>query len=188
MTEKTNQKYTRPLRAALIAAAAVAMMVVSAAAANPEGFQQFVFEIMSAVQVDDYRMDLTSTGGEQVTVFSIPQAELQEREGRTVLVLDGEDEADITDALRETGKYTYEKRSGDSCLTAEVEGTPDRWTIVLKVGQPGEERLAYTFTRDETGHVTARGDIPGGDGESYTWTSVSAEEGESLSLDEILVK
>lgn len=188
MTEKTNKKKIRPLRTALIAAAAVAMMVVSVAAANPEEFQEFVFEVLSAVQVDDYRMDLTTTSGEQVTVFSIPEAEVQERDGRAILVLNGEDEVDITDSLKETGKYTYKKDSEGGYLTAEVEGTVDDWTIKLKVGQPGEDSLAYTFTKDEEGNVTAKADVPINDGETYTWTSVSTDDGKSISLNESAIK
>lgn len=188
MTEKTNKKRIRPLRTALICAAAMAMMVVSVAAANPEGFQEFVFEIMSAVQVDDYRTDLTTTDGEKVTVFSIPEAEVQERDGRAVLVLDGEDEVDITDALKDAGKFTYEKDSEGSHLTAEVEGTVDEWTITLRVGTPGEEGLTYTFTKDEKGNVTAKADIPGDDGKTYAWTSVSTDDGKSVSLDEVIIK
>ena len=185
MTEKTSRKHVRPLRTALIAAAAVAMMVVSVAAAKPEEFQQFVFEIMSAVQVDDYRMDLTSKDGEEVTVFSIPEAEVQERDGRAILVLNGEDEVDITDALKETGKYTYQKGSGGSSLIADVEGTADNWTITLKVG--GEGDLSYTFTKDEKGNVTAKADVPDSDGATYTWTSVSSGDS-SASLDELIIK
>lgn len=187
MTEKTNKKRVRPLRTALIAAAAVAMMVVSVAAANPEEFQQFVFEIMSAVQVDDYRMDLTTKNGEEVTVFSIPEAEVQERNGRAILVLNGEDEVDITDALKETGKYTYKKDSEGSSLVADVEGTVDNWTITLKVGTSGEEALAYTFTKDEQGNVTAKADVPDSDGVTYTWTSVSSADS-SISFNELITK
>ena len=186
MTEKTKKKHFRPLRTALIAAAAVAMMVVSVAAANPEGLQEFVFTIMSATQVDDYRMDLTTTEGD-VTVFSIPEAEIQERDGRAILVLNGEDEVDITDALEETGKYTYEKDSGDSHLTAVVEGTVDNWTITMKVGKPGEDAFAYTFTKDEEGNVTAKADIPDNDGVTYTWNSVAACDS-SVSLDDLIIK
>ena len=188
MTEKTNKKKIRPLRTALISAAAVAMMVVSVAAANPEEFQNFVFDIMSAVQVDDYRMDLTSTDGEKVTVFSIPEAEVQERDGRAILVIDGEDEVDITDALKEAGKYTYEKNSGESQLTAEVEGTADDWTIQLKVGRPEEGSLIYTFTKDEEGNVIAKADIPSSGGDAYTWTSASTDDGRTFSLNESVIK
>ena len=181
MTEKTNQKRIRPLRTALICAAALAMMVVSVAAANPEGFQEFVFEIMSSVQVDDYRTDITTTSGEQVTVFSIPEAEVQLRDGRAVLILNGEEKADVTDALSKTGRYDYQETSGDTELSAVVEGTAEDWTIQLKVNSSGEDSLAYTFTRDEEGNVIARADIPDNDGETYTWTSISADNGSYVS-------
>ena len=60
MTEKTNKRRVRPLRAALIAAAAVAMMVVSVAAANPEGMEEIWLTLRNAVRVDQYRTDVVT--------------------------------------------------------------------------------------------------------------------------------
>ena len=186
MTEQIRTKRTRrPLRTALIAAAAVTMMVVGVSAANPEGFQAFVYEIMSAVQVDDYRMDLTTTGGEQVTVFSIPQAEVRQQDGQSFLVLNGETVAEITDALEKTGAFTYESSSGDSYFTAAVKGTVEDWTIELRVCTPGQDALDYTFTMDGDGNVVAAAKLPADGGGDGTWTSVSALDGESLSLEDL---
>ena len=108
MTEKTNKKKIRPLRTALIAAAAVAMMVVGVSAANPEATQEFWLTLRNAVQVDQYRMDLTTEDGEKVSVISVPQAMLENRDGRAILMVDGKDVADITDALSREQHYVYE--------------------------------------------------------------------------------
>ena len=93
MTEKTNKKHFRPLRTALIAAAAVAMMVMGVSAANPEAAQEFWLTLRNAVQVDQYRMDLTTEEGEKVSVISVPEARLENRDGRAVLMVNGEDAA-----------------------------------------------------------------------------------------------
>ena len=154
MTEKTNKKRIRPLRTALIAAAAVTMMVVSVAAANPEAIEEFFYNIASIVQVDEYRRELTTTDGEKVTVFSIPEASVENRDGRAVLVLDGKDAADITDALKAEGHYTYEDTTAEGThLTVAVEGWLDHWTAQVTIGENGGP--AYTFSSDSEGNGSA---------------------------------
>ena len=162
MTENTSKKRIRPLRTALICAAAVAMMVVSVAAANPEGVQEFFYEIMSAVQVDDYRTDITTTSGEQVVVFSVPEALVENRDGRAILVVNGEDKADITDALAKTGRYAYEENSSETKLSAVVEGTAEVWTIDLTIGCPERDGIVYKFTKDSDGNVVVISENPEG--------------------------
>lgn len=186
MTENTSKKKIRPLRAALICAAAAAMMVVSVAAANPEGVLEFVTQIAAVVRIDEYRTELTTTDGEQVTVFSIPEAEVQERDGRAILVLNGEDEEDITDALNVLGKYTCTKNSGSSSIALTVDGTVDDWTIVMQVG--GADSAVYTFKKDEKGNVVASAEVPDQEGLEYTWITVSTDDGESVSIDSIEVR
>lgn len=179
MTEKTNKKKIRPLRTALIAAAAVAMMVVSVAAANPEGVQEFFYEIMSAVQVDDYRTDITTTDGEKVTVFSIPQASVEERDGRAILVIDGKDAADITDALKAEGRYTYEDTTAEGThLTVAVEGWLDDWIAKVTIGEDGGP--VYTFSSDSEGNGSASAPtvpVEAEDG-SYVSTTVTVHDSE----------
>lgn len=161
MTEHTNQKARRPLRTALICAAAVAMMVVGVSAANSEEFQQFVYEIMRSVQVDEYRTDIITAGGEQVSVLRVPEAKVEKRDGRAVLVLDGEDKADITDELAENGHFAGDFSGESSEVSVEVDGTADDWTITMSVGTEGPDGdVVYTFTTE-------------GDGESYTFASAS---------------
>ena len=149
MTEKTNKKKFRPLRTALICAAAMAMMVVSVAAANPEGFESFLIEIASIVQVDDYRQDVTTTDGEKFTLYSVPEAAVELRDGRAILTLDGEDEADITDVLANTGRYEYQKDCEGSRLIVTVEGTTQDWKIAVSVGDPGSDNPTVTYSSDD---------------------------------------
>lgn len=134
MTEKTNKKQFRPLRTALVCAAAVAMMVVSVAAANPEEFQAFLIDVKSYVQVDRYRADVTMESGETFSMVQAPKAKVENRDGRAVLVLNGEDVADITDALSQEQHYVFEDISEDTKITITVNGTIDKWTMEKEVG------------------------------------------------------
>lgn len=172
MTEKTNQKRIRPLRTALIAAAAVAMMVVSVAAANPEAAQEFFYNIASIVHVDQYRMDMVTEDGEQVTVFSVPEASVENRDGRAILVLDGKDAADITDALKAEGRYTYEDTTAEGTrLTVAVEGWLDSWTAEVAIGEDGG--AVYTFSSDSEGNGSAPSVPVEADDGSYVSTTTT---------------
>lgn len=165
MTEKTNKKKFRPLRAALICAAAMAMMVVSVAAANPEGFESFLIEIASIVQVDDYRQDVTTTDGEKFTLYSVPEAAVELRDGRAILTLNGEDEADITDALANTGRYEYQKDCEGSRVIVTVEGTTQDWKIAVSVGDPESDNPTVTYSSDDgtDGRFIVKDDGVGGE-------------------------
>ena len=134
MTEKTNRKQFRPLRTALVCAAAVAMMVVSVAAANPEEFQAFLIDVKSYVQVDRYRADVTMENGETFSMVQAPKAKVENRDGRAVLVVNGEDVADITESLSQEQHYVFEDISEDTKITITVNGTIDKWTMVKEVG------------------------------------------------------
>ena len=149
MTEKTNKKKFRPLRTALICAAAMAMMVVGVAAANPEAVEEVFYNIVSIVRVDDYRQELTTADGEKITLFSVPEAAVELRDGRAILTLDGEDEADITDVLANTGRYEYQKDCEGSRLIVTVEGTTQDWKIAVSVGDPGSDNPTVTYSSDD---------------------------------------
>ena len=145
MTNNTDKKKMRPLRTALICAAAAAMMVVSVAAANPEQFQEFVINLGSIVRVDRYRSDVTTEDGETFSMLSVPNAKLENRDGRAILTLDGEDAADITDALVRDRHYVFEDFSEDSRVTATVDGTIDQWTITTTIGVVKEDGSYQEF-------------------------------------------
>ena len=165
MTEKTNKKKFRPLRTALICAAAMAMMVVGVAAANPEAVEEFFYNIVSIVRVDDYRQELTTADGEKITLFSVPEAAVELRDGRAILTLDGEDEADITDVLANTGRYEYQKDCEGSRLIVTVEGTTQDWKIAVSVGDPGSDNPTVTYSSDDgtDGRFIVKDDGVGGE-------------------------
>jgi len=151
MTEHTNKKVRRPLRTALICAAAVSMMVVSVAAANPEGFQAILTEVAGYIQIDDYRSELTMENGDQVTVFVIPEAAVEERGGRAVLVIDGEAVADVTDALNQEGRYEEDIETEKNRMHITVEGTVEDWLVTLSIDSPDGE-APFVITTDSKGH------------------------------------
>lgn len=149
MTEKTNQKHRRPLRTVMIAAAAVAVMVVGVSAANTESVQEFLYNIVASVKVGDFRQDMTTQDGEQVRVFSIPDAAVENRDGRAILVV-GEDEVDITDELERAGQYTYRRSDEGSELSVLVHGSAEQWDIDISISAPGEEGLTYSVDSQGT--------------------------------------
>ena len=59
---------------------------------------------------------------------------MENRDGRAILVIDGEDAADITDELNAEGRYCYEGVVGESPLTVTVEGTAEKWTATVTIG------------------------------------------------------
>ena len=156
MTEQNRSKRTRrPLRTALIAAAAVTMMVVSVAAANPEAAQEFWLNLRNAVQVDQYRLDLTTEDGEKVSVLSVPHARLENRDGRAILMVNGEDVADLTDALAQEQHYVYENMAEGSKISVTVDGTIDQWTMTTDIGKMEEDGVYNWF-----GGVTTTSEEP----------------------------
>ena len=151
MTEQEKKrKFHRPMRLGLVAAAVAAMLVVTVSAANSEAVQELVYQITYSVRVGGYRHDLTTKDGDKVTVFSIPEAAVENRDGRTMLVVDGE-ETDITDALRADGRYVYQREDEGSVLDIAVEGTPEQWNMNLAVHAPGEEPMYSLTTSSQDG-------------------------------------
>ena len=146
MTENTGKKRMRPMRTALICAAAVAMMVVSVAAANPEGFESFLIDVGSIVRVDRYRSDVTTEDGETFSMVASPEAKVENRDGRAILVVNGEDAADITDALDQ--HYVFEDFTEDTRITITVDGTIDRWTLEREVGIVKADGSYHRFGSD----------------------------------------
>ena len=148
MTEKTNKRRIRPLRAALVCAAAMAMMVVSVAASAPEEFHEFVINLGSIVRVDRYRSDVTTEDGETFSMVQSPEAKVENRDGRAMLVVNGEDVADITDALAQDQHYVFEDFTEDTRITITVDGTIDRWTLEKEVGIVKADGSYHKFGSD----------------------------------------
>ena len=168
MTEKTNKRRIRPLRAALVCAAAMAMMVVSVAASAPEEFHEFVINLGSIVRVDRYRSDVTTEDGETFSMVQSPEAKVENREGKAILVVNGEDAADITDALAQDQHYVFEDFTEDTRITITVDGTIEKWTLVKEVGivkadgsyhRFGSETVTSETVDDALGSIFFDGDI-----------------------------
>lgn len=98
MTENQEKKAHRfPKRAALVAAALAAALCVTAAAAEVPAVQEFFTSIFVTITVK----------GEEVNGFNIPSVAVEERDGRSILVVNGQ-ETDVTDALAQNGEYRFE--------------------------------------------------------------------------------
>ena len=150
MTENhKSRKNRRPVRAILAAAAAVAAMAIGVSAANPEVLEGITMHIASVLQVGQLRQDMTTAEGETVTTLEMPEARVEDRDGRAVLLVMGE-EIDITDALEREGQYTYTYADEGTELTVLVEGSLEDWTMTTSVGVPGEEPgVRIITTREE---------------------------------------
>ena len=150
MTENhKSRKNRRPVRAVLAAAAAVAAMAIGVSAANPEVLEGITMHIASVLQVGQLRQDMTTAEGETVTTLEMPEARIEDRDGRAVLLV-MEEEIDITDALEGEGQYTYTYADEGTELTILVEGTLEDWTMTTSVGVPGEEPgVRIITTREE---------------------------------------
>lgn len=154
-----EEKPMKKLKKITVFAVAAALMVISVAAANPEGVQKFFDDIASVVQVGQYREELKNVNGETVAVYQIPDATVENRDGRAILVIDKKDAADITDALNSEGRYTYDVETQEGQLHILVEGTAEEWTASVMIGELGDEKYLYTRTSrsDGSGESSAPG-------------------------------
>lgn len=136
MTENQEKKALRfPKRAALVAAALAGALCLTAAAAEVPAVQEFFSTVFVTI----------STNGDVTAGLSIPNVSVEEREGRSILTVDGE-ETDVTDALARDGKYLYE---GDGF---EVEVDEHGEAIVTAYGSNGTT-VTYTVGGEVTGGV-----------------------------------
>lgn len=119
MTEQANHKTGRPLRVGLIAAALCALLAVSVSAANPQVLEGLVATIRSSVTVGEYREELVMEDGVQLTALRFPEVTAEERDGRTVLTVDGQ-EMDITDAMARDGTYTWTYEDEGATVSVQV--------------------------------------------------------------------
>ena len=138
MTEQAKKKSARrPLRVGLVAAALCALLVISVSAANPEVLEGIVSTIRASIAVGEYRQDMTLDTGEQIVALAYPEVSLEEREGRVILIVDGED-TDVTDALNEKGSYLWEYEDEGASIQVKVtmneEGKPEAVTSIVPSG------------------------------------------------------
>ena len=151
-----KKKIRHPLRMGAVIAATMALLTIGAsAAANPEMVESFTMQIASVFQVGELRQDLTTDTGETVTALEIPEARVEDRDGRAILAV-MDQEIDITDALTEDGRYEYKYEDEGAQLTVLVEGTPEDWAMTTSTGVPGEEpMISVVTTKEEQDHDTA---------------------------------
>lgn len=182
MTEQNKKRSRRPFRAVLVAAAALAVMAVGVSAANPEAVQELIYQFTYSIRVGDFRQDLTTEDGDHVTVFTMPEVTVENKDGRTILAVDGE-ETDITDALNEDGRYDYQRVDEGTELKVTVEGSPEQWIMTAGVGAPGEE-FQFSFTADsqgkESGPVLPDANLSA-EGEKRGSVTVTTYDGENFS-------
>lgn len=142
MTENTSKKPNRrPARVALVAAALVAALgITAAAAAEIPAVQEFFTTIFVTV----------STNDDGAKGFNIPSVAVQERDGRTILLVNGE-ETDVTDALAQSKEYLYEgdgfqvavDENGVAVITAY--GT-DGTVVSFSTEGESEDHVVYEIT------------------------------------------
>lgn len=139
MKDRTQLKVRKPARVLLVAAAMVAALAITVSAANPGAVQEIIFSIRSAVQVDDYKQKPTADDGTSIALVTVPEISLQERDGRNILAVDGE-EVDITDTLAQDGAYQHVADG----FTVDVTGTPGHWDYTVSTEIAGEG-VSYSF-------------------------------------------
>ena len=98
--------------------------------------------------------------GVDLTIYHMPEVSLEDRDGRAILLLDGE-ETDITDALAQDGHYTFQQQSEGTVLDLTVTGSVQDWTLTCSVHGEGEEGPVYTYTGGEADSSTVTVDTGG---------------------------
>ena len=116
MTEQEKKrKFHRPMRLGLVAAAVAAMLVVTVSAANSEAIMTYLTSLRDAAVAGEAWADSPVNTEEGTGGLRLPEASLEERDGRTILIVDGV-ETDVTQALTDQGEYLYE--CGEGVMTA----------------------------------------------------------------------
>lgn len=175
MTENQKKKPVgRPVRAVMAAAALVAALAITAGAAELPIVQQFFATVFVTVKTDEGMF----------AGLAIPTMALEEREGRTILLLD-EEELDVTDALARDGEYLYRGEGyeirvdadgvaqltayddkGDVVVTFSTEKGAKDEKVLYHVATEGDDEGAfgvYEVTTDGSGSMEIS------DGEGTTW-------------------
>ena len=182
MTENTNKKKRRPLRAALICVAAVAMMVVGVSAANPEMVEAVAVRFGEIIQVSQYKMELITEDGSKITVFSAPHATVENRDGRAILVIGSEDIGDITDELNAEGRCCYESDIEDRHVIVTIEGTVEEWTATVEIDDPDGPIYTYSSMSEGKGVMSSPATtIESVDGEDV-YVTIREYAGEDISI------
>ena len=123
-------------------------------AVNESRKQQRAFWRRTSVPLEEWRETAAPEDPERAEALRAVEASVEDRDGRAILVIDGEDVADITDELKSDGRYYYEDTTdAGTYLTVAVEGWVDDWTAAVSIGDG--EGPAYTFSGDSEGNGSA---------------------------------
>lgn len=125
------------------------MMVVGVGAANPEASPEIFGQIVSVIKVDQYRQDMIMDTGEHITTLEVPQATVENRDGRAILVVNGE-EVDITEELGADGSYVYDRTTFGTHLRVTVEGNVEKWEMAVSIGEADGEEYGTVYYDSET--------------------------------------
>ena len=153
MTEQEKKrKFHRPMRLGLVAAAVAAMLVVTVSAANSEAIMTYLTSLRDAAVAGEAWADSPVNTEEGTGGLCLPEASLEERDGRTILIVDGV-ETDVTQALTD---------QGNTCMSAARGGTGTGTGLFGRAGRaPADDQL---FTAGEDGGTGAVVVVPA-DGE-----------------------
>ncbi len=160
MSENMSKKsIRRPARMAAVAAALVAALGITASAAELPAVKEFFATVFVTVTTNDGKL----------ADMSIPTMAVEERDGRTFLLLDKE-EIDVTDALNRDGKYVHE--GGDYTVEVDESGSA-RMTVLC--GEDGEV-MTFTTKPNTKGEAVNYDVITGGEngGQTGTYEVVSS--------------
>lgn len=104
--DKKTMRKRRPMRVLVTVAAVCAALAITASASNPEILEGIVTSIRTSVSIGAYREELVMENREVMTALCIPDAAVEEQDGRTILTVDGK-ELDITEELAREGRYVW---------------------------------------------------------------------------------
>ena len=132
MTEQEKKrKFHRPMRLGLVAAAVAAMLVVTVT---------YLTSLRDAAVAGEAWADSPVNTEEGTGGLCLPEASLEERDGRTILIVDGV-ETDVTQALTDQGEYLYECGEGEEQAQVRVyldeQGAPRLMTSFFTAGEDG---------------------------------------------------
>lgn len=117
--EKKAMRKRRPIRVLVAVAAVCTALAITASASNPEILEGIVTSIRTSVSIGEYHEELVMENGEVMTALCIPDAAVEEQDGRTILTVNGE-ELDITEELAREGRYVWYDEDQGAKVQVEV--------------------------------------------------------------------
>lgn len=152
--QKQKKPIRRPLRVGLIAAVVTVALMATVSAANPEALEGLLATIRTSTSLGDYREEIVMDDtGETITALRLPDTALEERDGRIILIVDGE-ETDITDAMEQDGSYLWTREDEGAKVFVQVtldeEGKPVAVTnVALPDGTDADAGMVMVTETDK---------------------------------------